>query len=234
MAALNEGDDVIASAFALELGETEEKPRAQLREIVLKLGFERVRAIVDAAKLMHDAGGLLKHRALYFSKRRVNVRTLGGTFFFLVSHHPEGRLVVKPERPPEPEATNSYPVISWGDRGRVAPHVKGEASTVKITVIGRPGQVTRAKGFVAVVMSQRKVPSLPQGLPAPPPYPTDYLVFVSEKQWKKVEAAIAAPDDILIIEGWCAFDGEGEKIAVWATFATTRALQQAKRAATTP
>jgi len=72
-----------------------------------------------------------------------------------------------------------------------------------------------------------------------PPTPTArlwprYTVFVARKQWAKVAEALAAdPEDAAIIEGYAALDARVEGIAVYATSATTKRLQAAKRATTT-
>jgi len=44
-----------------------------------------------------------------------------------------------------------------------------------------------------------------------------------------VAAAMADPQDALIVEGWAAYDPELEGVAVWATSCTTKLLQRAKR-----
>ena len=227
--ALEASDDV--KPIASELGETEPGPIAAIAAIVEGLGIMNARNLAQAARLVHEAGSLnvyWKHRR----KHQRKARSLGGIFFFLVRHHPDGGPLVPYPVVPVVDKTGSdsrYPTIAWVDRAKIDPAEKGEVSTVKIVVTGCPGQITRANGYVALVLSQRKVPSLPNGLPQPPPTPTDYLVFISDKQWRKVESPVQAPDDLLIVEGWCAFDGETERIVVWATNTTTRSLQKAHR-----
>ncbi len=82
-----------------------------------------------------------------------------------------------------------------------------------------------------------KAPPLAKGLPEPPAG-TRYTVFVARKQWTKIAEALAADsEDAAIIEGYAALDPRVEGIAVYATGATTKRLQAAKRAtppATTP
>jgi len=103
---------------------------------------------------------------------------------------------------------------------------------VKITVIGRPGAAVEQGQAIAVALVNEKVPDLPKGLPEPPAG-TRYTVFVARKQWAKVAEALAAdPEDAVIIEGYAALDSRVEGIAVYATSATTKRLQVAKRAAT--
>ncbi len=113
----------------------------------------------------------------------------------------------------------------------------GRATTVKITVIGRPGAAVEQGQAVALALVSEKVPDLPKGLPEPPAG-TRYTVFVARKQWAKVaEALTADAEDAAIIEGYAALDPCVEGIAVYATSATTKRLQAAKRAttaATTP
>jgi len=108
----------------------------------------------------------------------------------------------------------------------------GRATTVKITVIGRPGAAVEQGQAVVVALVSEKVPDLPKGLPEPPAG-TRYTVFVARKQWGKIAEALAAdPEDAAIIEGYAALDPRVAGIAVYATSATTKRLQAAKRAAT--
>ncbi len=103
---------------------------------------------------------------------------------------------------------------------------------MKITVIGRPGAAVEHGQAVAIALVSEKTPDLPKGLPEPPAG-TRYTVFVARKQWAKIAAALAAdPEDAAIIEGYAALDPRVEGIAVYATRATTKRTQAAKRAAT--
>jgi len=108
---------------------------------------------------------------------------------------------------------------------------------VKITVSGRPGTAVEQGQAVVVALVSEKAPDLPKGLPAPPDGTRD-TVFVTRKPWTKVAEALAADaEDAAIIEGYAALDPRVEGIAVYATGATTKRLQAAKRAtqpATTP
>jgi hypothetical protein len=78
-------------------------------------------------------------------------------------------------------------------------------------------------------MRARTVPSLPRGLPTPPSTPTNYVVYIAAKQWRKVAEAIGDPEDVLIIEGFPQLDPETSSIAVFATNTTTKKLQMAQR-----
>ena len=103
---------------------------------------------------------------------------------------------------------------------------------MKIPVIGRPGQAVKQGQAVALALVSEKVPALPKGLPEPPAG-TRYTVFVARKPWAKVaEALTTDPENAAIIEGYAALDPRVEGIAVYATSATTKHLQAAKRVTT--
>ena len=107
----------------------------------------------------------------------------------------------------------------------------GKATTVKITVSGRPGTAIEQGQAIVLALVSKKVPDLPKGLPTPPAG-TRYTVFVAHKQWSKVAEALATDsEDAAIIEGYAALDPCVEGIAVYATSATTKRLQAARRAA---
>ncbi len=105
----------------------------------------------------------------------------------------------------------------------------GEASTVKATIIGRPTQVVERQGVVVVALRSTKAPTLPKGLPPLPSTPTNYMVFIQQKQWNKVRDAIQNADDALIVEGYPVHEPRFAGITVYATQVTTKALQAAKR-----
>ena len=62
----------------------------------------------------------------------------------------------------------------------------GEATAMKITLIGRPGRIVEKGQVVLTSMQGAKAPSLPKGLPAPPAEATPYIVYIAAKQWRKV------------------------------------------------
>jgi len=112
-------------------------------------------------------------------------------------------------------------------------HHPREARTVKVTIIGRPGEIVERQGVIILGMRSTTLPSLPKGLPAPPAQPTNYLIFISQKQWRKVAAALDKPEDTLIIEGYPIYHPRFTGITVYATQVTTKLLQVAKRQAQT-
>lgn len=104
----------------------------------------------------------------------------------------------------------------------------GTATTVKITVIGRPGQAVQRGEVVIVGMVSDRAPTLPNGLPAPSQQ-TKYVVLIAWKQWGRVSEAITDAEDRLIVEGYPAYVVSHAGITVYATSVTTRTLQAAKR-----
>jgi hypothetical protein len=105
----------------------------------------------------------------------------------------------------------------------------GEASTVKLTVIGRSNQVVERQGVIILALRSTKPPTSPKGLPPVPTTPTNYMIFVQQKQWNKVREAMQQPDDALIVEGYPVHEPRFVGITVYATQVTTKALQAAKR-----
>jgi hypothetical protein len=98
-----------------------------------------------------------------------------------------------------------------------------------MTLVGRPGKIIERNGFIETMMESTKVPALPKGLPTPTDVATKYAVYISSKQWRKVEEAIKDPEDALIIEGFPGTNSELSAIAVFATNVTTKKLQAALR-----
>ncbi len=64
-----------------------------------------------------------------------------------------------------------------------------------------------------------------------PATPTNYMIFVQQKQWNKVREAMQNADDALIVERYPVHEPRFAGITVYATHVTTKALQAAKRAA---
>ncbi len=100
---------------------------------------------------------------------------------------------------------------------------------MKVTIIGRPTQVVERQGVIILALRSTKARTLPKGLPSLPNAPTNYMIFVQQKQWNKVQAAMQQPDDALIVEGYPVHEPRFAGITVYATQVTTKALQVAKR-----
>ncbi len=175
-------------------------------------------------------------------------RTLGGIFFYLVRiqvSDDEAMLINRawrwqqwkqrqPNKPKAPAALPqpTLPPFVWDEADPIIAELTaqpGEASTVKVTVIGRPSQVVERQGVIILALRSTKAPTLPKGLPSLPATPTNYMVFVAQKQWNKVREAMQQPDDALIVEGYPVHEPRFAGITVYATQVTTKVLHAAKR-----
>jgi len=239
----------LARAVAAVLDESMPPAIRTITRAVDRLGPARARAVLGQALTVEAQGGL----TLPDGRRR----TPGGVFFYLVRTSDaisrEDKDYIFPRQggrpiraggsgtlasaPPAPAAPAP---VAWTDETfralaqQLQQDNTGRATTVKITVIGRPGAAVEQGQAVALALTSEKVPDLPKGLPEPPAG-TRYTVFVARKQWAKIAEALAADaEDTAIIEGYAALDPRVEGIAVYATSATTKRLHAAKRAVQSP
>ena len=230
----------VADYISAALSETEWQARGQIARIVTVLGEDAARALLDEAQQVEASGGML----INDKSRR---RTPGGVFFYLAAQRltDEQQEIVwqKARRPHKKDAgaavvsapaSTKTPPLQWSERGTLYQQIPnteyGEAKTVKVTLIGRPGKVVERGDLVLTTMKSSKVPALPKGLPTPPSQPTTYALYLSARHWRKVREALQNPEDVLIVEGWQAFDPDLKGIAVWGTNVTTKFLQQQQRA----
>lgn len=143
---------------------------------------------------------------------------------------------------PESAATIQKPstptpaIVTWETRGSLIDEARagqGRATSVKVTVIGRPTSVVERGNTVILMLTYSgPLPSLPKGVPTPTVVPTTtYTVYVAAKQWRGVAEAIKNPEDVLIIEGAQTWDAEQQSIAVYTTKIATKLQQRAKRPA---
>jgi hypothetical protein len=231
-------DDIkkVAAEIADALGEKQHGPRKLVRDVVERCGVDFAREVLKDTEAVMTLGGMLTAAA-------DRMRTKGGVFFYLA----RGRMsdetrhaifpprTVRSRRKDTPgESPTPEPAFHWPDRLEIVRALldeQGKASTVKITLIGRPGKTETRKDLVITTMSHSTgSPTFPRGVPAPPETPTLYTVYIAAKQWKRVEAALNDdPEDVLIVEGMCAFDPELQAVAVYTIKATTKSLEAAKR-----
>lgn len=221
-----------AMQLANDLGETERGPRTQVARVVRVLGIERAQDFFEQTLMIEATGGML----LPNGSRR---RTSGGVFFKIVrdgmskeerwKFFSMRRQGDKPEQAtPAHHTLPAVPSAAPVPRITEIPNATGEARTVKITLVGRPGRIITRNGYIMTTMQHSKVPVLPKGMPVPPTKPTTYTVYISAKQWQKVAASLQGnPEDVLIAEGTPVYDADLEGIAVYVT--NTRRLQQAQR-----
>ena len=230
-------------ALAKQLGERDRGPLMQVRRIVDHYGIEPVQILVIEVLAIEADGGLLLPDG-------VTRRTPGGVFFYLVRTRatPEEKPILfppwsKPKRPaagtptsrtdaPRPPA-QAVPAFVWTDRlplYRDLALTKGVISTVKVTLVGRPGTIITKGDLVMTMMDSMRAPAnFPKGVPAPPRTPTTYTVYIATKQWNKVAQSLQNAEDVLIVEGFAAYDPALEGVAVFANTVTTKLLQHQKR-----
>jgi hypothetical protein len=213
-----------AAGVAQQLNETDPAAIGQIVRIVECLGAKAVRAFLRETLEIEAQGGIM----LSDGSRR---RTPGGAFFYLVKGRisRRDRAAIWPHLAgPAGQKKQKAEPPSWEeclDLVSEATTEKGEATTVKITLIGRPGRIVEKSDLVLTTMQGTKPPTLPKGLPAPPAEPTTYLVYIARKQWVKVAEAIQAPDDRLIVEGYPVFERRLGAMVVLTTNVTTKNLQ---------
>jgi PHAX RNA-binding domain len=215
--------DAVASQLAAVLGETEDAPIAELQRAVATLGRERALLLLDAARTIEAVGGMWPH----WRRGRHKRRTFGGVYFKLLQHvlDCDERMFVFPKAPEQVP-------LRWSERlsaVRELANERGEASVIKLQLMGRPGKVV-VRGDCAVMQFHgAKPPQLPKGLPTPSGGAAVYTLYISAKQWRRVADALNDPADRLIVEGWPQPDPESQSVAIFVTLATTTALQRALR-----
>jgi len=221
--ATNMTADEVEQTIAEHLGETGPEPLQLLHKRVKKLGPEQALAFLKKTQEIEAQGGLL----LSDGSRR---RTPGGVFFYLIrTKAPRPvRFLFWQHKP----AQTASPAFTWADRVTALDEIgaeKGAASTVKITVIGRPGKIIDRGTCVVTSLQFSKVPSLPKGVPTAPNDATTYTLYIASKQWRRVADAMKDPEDAQMVESFPQLDAQTGSIAVFATNTTTRKLQQAQR-----
>lgn len=150
-------------------------------------------------------------------------RTPGGVFFLLIKEQSPReqtkRIFKGPKKTPPPshpgaqQAGDPVPLgpLPWDEaRAEIARILKLplERASVKITLVGRPTQVSKTKSCVVVALKGSRPPSLPKGLPpAPDGSDFSYAVFISLRHWAKVAPVMAHDkDERLMVEGYPIFD----------------------------
>lgn len=204
--------------FTQALNETDEKACHDLQRVLDHIGEDKARTLLTRAQDIEAEGGMMTRDG---SRRR----TLGGVFFQLAREH-------MPHTPPPPKKVR----LQWNEAAQAAAEAldadeHGEAPTVKITLIGRPGRVITRDTMVVTTMHNHKRPTLPKQLPklSGADVETKYTVFIAAKQWRKVKDALQDKEDALIIEGYPFIDPDVKGVCVFAKSTTTKHLQRAMR-----
>lgn len=238
-----EAERALATRIAQELGETESQPQNTIRNVIRVMGTAFAEELLVETWKVESEGGLM----LSDGSRR---RTPGGVFFYLVrgcldkntfhqifptaqpkNGQTKSGKAGKKKSASEPSQVAEFP---WAERLSILQELlpeKGMATTVKMTLVGRPGKIKKMQDVTILVMEHTlKNAALPKGVPQPPQTPTLYTVYIGMKQWKKVEEAIKNPEDVLVVEGQGAFDPQIQGMALFASNVTTKLLQQAQKA----
>ncbi len=236
----------IAGEIAAQLGETDPEPARLIVRALRLLGEEQVQAIVARALEVEASGGMM----LPDGSRR---RTPGGVFFYLLrttvgqkewyrifrpqttAHGTQGAHGARGAETNGQATALAATPFDWATFRAAATEAlseAGEASTVKLTIIGTPDKIVERGDVVLVAMRSEKAPSFPKGVPDPESPTVDYMVLVGRKQWSRVAQALAAdPADKVLIEGYPTVRPDFVGITVHATSATTTGIQAAKRTA---
>lgn len=219
----------LAKVIAAELEETDKKPRRQIKQVIERGGLEFAARLLDETKRIEEEGGMTVDNG----DRR---RTLGGIFFYLARRDlPEDdRDAIfhawRVARKKRDDRESNYPPLEWDERGSIVQALReagvGEISDVKISLTGRLGEIERREYLIISTMEHQIVTaSLPKGVPEPPTEPMQYVIYISAKQWERVEKLRADDDEddgIIFVEGHCAFDKEIDQYSIYTTFVTTR------------
>jgi hypothetical protein len=209
--------------------------RVLIRKIITVLGAERTQAFLTQTQETITQGGLLRKDG--------QPRTAGGVFFYLVrgaiSREERRQLFPYNKKPKRPGQANEKPqtlALTWKEAipfiAQVLKSV-GEAKNVKITLIGRPGNVVQQPTCVLISMKGKEPGSLPKGLPAPPEGSAiTWAVFIVNKQWAKVSESVQKnADDQLIVEGYPVVDTKRGLGVVLASSCKSVLMDRAEREA---
>jgi hypothetical protein len=215
----------------------QEPKMALLRQVLRTLGQDRTAAILTDTLQCEAAGGM---RTKDGSRRR----TPGGVFFQLVKErvtaHERRRLFPHPapqqgRGQPQGQPLDQPMALTWDEVQIIiqtlAAHPAGEARTMKLTLIGRPGKV-EMRGQAVVFRMQGKAPGpLPKGLPPVPNGPAlTWNVMVALRQWNRVQDSLATnQEDQLVVEGYPVM--QGSQLVLLAQNCTSVAQQRARKQA---
>jgi PHAX RNA-binding domain len=233
------GEEDPVTQTMIVLGEMLPGPRAQIRSLIAHCGLAQVQEWIARAREIEADGGML------MKDGQGTRRTFGGVFFAVAKEaitDPKRRREIfvsgdteryrRKKRNARASPTSSPPGERWEDRGAwIKSGERGEATTVKVTIVGRPGNPVERQGFTLVRMIQTPtLDNLPKGLPIPAQSPaTPSVLYIGGKQWRKVAEAIRNPEDVLICEGVQFWDAQYQVLTVFCTTCTTKLLQKAQR-----
>lgn len=230
--------DVLFSIVGEIATKLEEPNKALLRRIVIVIGVERAQKLLEEVLAIEAEGG----RVTVDGTRR---KSAGGLFITLARAQasPEEKRKLydfgpkqnkTPGQNPAPAQPTATPSLTWEEAKQLisqAVQTIGDANTVKITLIGRPGRVVEQTNCVVVALKGKEPPSLPKGLPTPPANSAvTWAVFIATKQWAKVKDSLQKNgEDQLIIEGYPLIDPKSQASVVLALSVKSVAMERASR-----
>ncbi len=220
--------------IATALDESAPKPRRQISHIIERAGIEFVDNLLKETEAIQEDGGMMVESG----DRK---RTKGGVFFYLARKHLPDEIRDdifhnwRAMRRRQAEHEAQFEKFEWENRLSIFEALlendRGEASEVKITLTGRPGEIERRQNLVVTTMDYEVSDklTLPTGVPDFPESKITYVIFISSKQWEGVEKALKKPHDQMVVEGMCAYDTEANQYSIYATYVTTKRLQRKER-----
>lgn len=228
----------VSKRIADRLGEEKRGPRTQIMKVIAARGVNFAWRKMEDAVRIEKAGGMM-------TKAGNRRRTPGGIFFHLVRQElnpTELRQIFPPMQwrkkprdpnaPPPPPPPPRLPDFAYGSRSEIVGgfETEGQLNTFKVVMVGRPLSLKQDERYiVAEMVYQARAPFFPRGVPYDIPFDTQYPVYMATKQWERVaEALDSDPEDKLIIEGTAGWSQELDRLAVYATNVTTRALERAR------
>jgi hypothetical protein len=153
-------------------------------------------------------------------------RTIGGVFFFLVREALPSEVVEKIflkswDAIHQQRRQLRDQELNWSQRHNMLNHIQqqGTIDNMKVTLTGRPGDAVQSGNTMVMQLThtlEYKHLKFPIGTPEATFSPVVYTVYLAEKLWKKVEAELANPDNLLTFIGVCQFDAETQTMAVLA------------------
>ncbi len=227
-------EQAFATELAGRLGERRRAPRALLRRLVERCGVPFAREILRDCEAIQAAGGML-------TEAGDRLRSPGGVFLYLARGRmraAERHALFPTRQARQQRARERYAPFRRSDRKALPKSLlrrSGKVSAMKVSLTGRPGQIERRHELVITTMTHSPAtPDLPRGVPPLPGSPLPVTVYVSARQWRKVEEALKLPQEELVVDGHCAWDGETGCLALHATRVSTlsaEALARARRQA---
>lgn len=225
----------VADEIADAMGETEDKPRNQIRNVVRFCGIEFAQEVYRDMLDIEANGGML----VLTGERR---RTQGGVFFQLVreriDQETRERIFVQwvYNQKQFVKKESMYEPFVYEDRIPILARLlanPGEVEEVNITLVGRHTEIERRQALVIVAMKMTVVDgfTMPVGVPYPPKE-TNFIVYISIRQWEKIEPLLQADStDQLMVTGFCGYDEDLQAMVIYSTNATTRKTYKAEKQA---